>query len=197
MQTDTQNPVNRAAATPRIAPLSPPYETATDEALNKLMPPGMPPLGLFRTMAKNPELLKNLAANGALVFRSSSLTPLHRETLIQRTCANCGAEYEWGVHAAIFGERVGLTGERLAATVRGDRNTACWTEDEALLIEFADSLHAKSTIDDVLWAHMAKYWNEAQMMELAVVAGFYHAISYTIAVARVQREDFAPAFPKA
>jgi 4-carboxymuconolactone decarboxylase len=180
---------------PRIAPLSPPYPPATDEALKKMMPPGMPPLKLFRTVAKNPELLRNFAANGALIYRNSNLEPLHRELVIQRTCALCGADYEWGVHAALFGERVGLAGERLAATVSGDQRSACWTNAEALLVEFADSLHARSAIADDLWERMRVNWSEAQLMELAALAGFYHTVAYVIGVARVAREDFAPGFP--
>jgi alkylhydroperoxidase family enzyme len=190
MQADTAN-------TPRIAPLSPPYAPETDEALKKMMPPGMPPLRLFRTVAKNPELLRNLVSNGALIYRNSNLEPLHREIVIQRTCVLCDAEYEWGVHAALFGERVGLTGERLAATVTGDHRSACWSEAEALLIEFADSLHGRSAIGDDLWKRMRAYWSEAQLLELATLAGFYHSVAYVISVARVEREDFAPGFPGA
>jgi alkylhydroperoxidase family enzyme len=182
------------AEAPCIEPLSPPYALATAEALQKMMPPGMPPLKLFRTVAKNPELLRNFAANGALIYRNSNLEPLHREIVIQRTCARCGAEYEWGVHVALFGERVGLTGERQAATVTGDHRSACWTEAEALLIEFADSLHDRSAIADDLWRRMRAHWNEAQLMELATLAGFYHSVAYVISVARVEREEFAPGF---
>jgi len=186
-----------AIAAPRIAPLSPPYTPGTDEALKKMMPPGMPPLKLFRTVAKNPELLRNFVANGALIYRNSNLEPLHREIVIQRTCALCGAEYEWGVHAALFGERVGLGPERQAATVVGDHLSSCWNETEAQLIEFADSLHRRSAIGDDLWARMRAHWSEAQLMELAALAGFYHSVAYVISVARVEQEDFAPGFPRA
>src|SRR5580692_9084649 len=99
------------AKVPRVAPLAPPYDAATAEALKKMMPPGVAPLKLFLTAAKNPQLLKTMAANGALIYGRSGLAPLHREIVIQRTCSNCGAEYEWGVHAAFFAERVGLTKE--------------------------------------------------------------------------------------
>lgn len=198
MYAQTENPETETGASlPRIAPLNEPYDEATGEALKKLMPPGVAPLKLFRTAAKNAVLLKTLAANGALVYGKSGLLPLHREIVIQRTCANCGAEYEWGVHAAFFAERVGLDKARLQATVHGDRRSACWSAVEALLIEFADSLHVRSVIDDVLWARMAAHWNESQMMELAVLVGFYHSIAYLIAVARVEREGFAPGFPPA
>jgi hypothetical protein len=99
------------------------------------------------------------------------------------------------VHAALFGERVGLTGERQAATVSGDHRSACWNETEALLIEFADCLHGSSAIGDDLWERMRAHWSEAQLMELATLAGFYHSVAYVINVARVEREEFAPGFP--
>ncbi|HEV7760231.1 MAG TPA: hypothetical protein VGO78_14620 [Acidimicrobiales bacterium] len=28
-----------------------------------------------------------------------------REIVIDRTCARCGCQYEWGVHVAFFGDR--------------------------------------------------------------------------------------------
>ena len=37
----------------RITPLEPPYEPAVGELLDGMMPPGVPPIGLFRTFARN------------------------------------------------------------------------------------------------------------------------------------------------
>jgi alkylhydroperoxidase family enzyme len=186
---------NRSDANPRIAPLFPPYEPPIADALTKLMGGDREPLKLFRTVARNPALLGLLADSGRLVFRKSSLPALHRELIIQRVTARCGAEYEWGVHAAIFGEQVGLTGDRLRATVAGDHASTCWSPEEAMLIEFVDALHKRAAIDDDLWERMSRHWNEAQMLELAMLAGLYHAISFVINVAGVAREDYAPAFP--
>ena len=38
----------------RISPAEPPYEPTIAEALGRIMPPGLEPLVLFRTMARNP-----------------------------------------------------------------------------------------------------------------------------------------------
>ena len=43
---------------PRIAPAEPPYEPAIATELARIMPPGVPPLVLFRTMAKKPARLR-------------------------------------------------------------------------------------------------------------------------------------------
>ena len=187
---------NRSDITPRVAPLVPPYEPAIAELLTKLMGGDREPLKLFRTVARNPALLGHLADSGRLVFRQSSLPALHRELIIQRATARCGAEYEWGVHAAIFGEQVGLTGDRLRATVTGDRTSTCWSPEEAMLIEFVDALHERAAIDDDLWERMSRHWSDAQLLELTMLAGLYHAISFVINVAGVAREDYAPAFPQ-
>ena len=41
---------------PRIAPAEPPYEPQIAAAFERIMPPGVPPLVLFRTMAKSPRV---------------------------------------------------------------------------------------------------------------------------------------------
>ncbi|MFM0597873.1 MULTISPECIES: hypothetical protein [Paraburkholderia] len=38
----------------RITPVEPPFPPAIHEALEKIMPPGVPPLGLFTTIARDP-----------------------------------------------------------------------------------------------------------------------------------------------
>ncbi|MFL6653252.1 MAG: carboxymuconolactone decarboxylase family protein [Sulfurifustis sp.] len=183
-------------AVPRIAPLDPPYEPSIADALKKLMGKiDREPLKLFRTAAHSLALLRQLVDSGPLIYGKSGLPPLHRELIIQRTTARCGAEYEWGVHAVFFGDRVGLTGERLDATVIGDCRSACWSPEEALLIEFVDQLHERAAITDELWRRMSRHWSEAQMLELSMLAGLYHAISFVINVAAIEREDYAAVFP--
>ena len=106
---------------PRIAPLEPPYAPETEQWLRKWMPPdaGLEPLALFRTLAVHESLATRMRPLGAGILAHGLLDPRDRELMIHRTCARCGAEYEWGVHAAFFGPRVGLTDAQLAATVTG------------------------------------------------------------------------------
>src|SRR5207302_6072455 len=88
---------------PRIAPLSPPYEPDVATALAKWMPPGsaLEPLKLFRTLYQNPQLSSRMRPLGAgILGAQSSIDPREREIVIDRTCARCRCEYEWGVHVA-------------------------------------------------------------------------------------------------
>ena len=70
------------------------------------MPPGVPPLVLFRTMARSPRVFAKMFAGGLLDKGPLSLR--QREIVIDRTTARLGCEYEWGVHIAFFAERVGF-----------------------------------------------------------------------------------------
>ncbi|MGH9246619.1 MAG: carboxymuconolactone decarboxylase family protein [Acidimicrobiales bacterium] len=63
-----------------------------------------------------------------------SLTMRDRELLIDRTCARCGCEYEWGVHRAFFAERVGLTAEQIASLAQGEPTDPCWVDPRDRLL---------------------------------------------------------------
>src|SRR3954470_21225520 len=120
----------------RIAPAEPPYEPIIAEALNRIMPPGLEPLVLFRTMARSPRVFDKMFAGGLLDKGPLSLR--QREIVIDRTTARLGCEYEWGVHIALFAGRVGFTPEHVVATVSDDG--ACWAPDEQTLISVVDDL---------------------------------------------------------
>jgi len=66
----------------RIAPLDPPYDTETAAALQSIMPPGMEPLKLFRTQARNLRVFKRMVAGNLL--HKGSITLRERELLIRK-----------------------------------------------------------------------------------------------------------------
>jgi 4-carboxymuconolactone decarboxylase len=182
---------------PRIAPIEPPYEPATEEMLRRWMPPGsaIEPLALFRTLAIHDELMSRMRPLGAGILGHGLLAPRDRELVIDRTCARAGAEYEWGVHAVAFGEAVGLTEEQLAATAGGEADDPVWSSQDALLILLADQLHDSCELSDELWTSLSERFSEPQLLELIVTAGWYRLLSYVINSARVQLEPWARRFP--
>jgi 4-carboxymuconolactone decarboxylase len=120
-----------------------------------------------------------------------------REIVLHRTCARAGAEYEWGVHAVAFAERVGLTPEQLAATAAGAdaADDPSWSEQDALLIRLADELHDTNTVSDDLWADLATHYTDQQLLELIVTAGWYRTLGYVINAARIPVEAWSARFP--
>jgi alkylhydroperoxidase family enzyme len=181
--------------TARIAPLESPYSPAVQGALDRIMPAGVPPLTLFRTLAVNERVFLRVLAAGLLDRGSISLR--EREIVIDRTCARCGAEYEWGVHVAFFADRVGLTAPQVAATCAPEAEAGAFPERERLLLRLVDALHDGARVDDGLWAALRVEWSEPQLIELIALAGFYHLISFVANALRIPPEPYGARFPRA
>lgn len=180
----------------RIDPLSPPYEPAVAAQLERMMPPGVPPIALFRTFANNIAMMHAMSGWGGYeLSRNLSLSMRDREIVIDRTCARTGCEYEWGVHIAFFAERVGLTADQITSVTHGSAADPCWTDErDRLLLLAADALHDDADIDDDLFERLADQFDDAQLLDLFMLCGWYHAISYAANGARVGLEDGAPRF---
>jgi len=182
--------------TPRIAPLEPPFEPAEEEQLRAMMPPGVPPIALFRTFVRNPPMTAAMQPWGRhQLGRSLAVGLREREIVIDRTCARCGCEYEWGVHVAFFAERAGLDAAQVRSLTHGGPADPCWVEGrERLLIRLVDELHDRSDVSEALWQELQSQYDVAQLLDLLLLCGWYHAISFTARAARVPLEDGAPTF---
>ncbi len=183
---------------PRIAPLAPPYEPEVAIALAKWMPPdsALEPLKLFRTLYHNQEMSSRMRPLGAGILGAhSSLDPREREILIDRTCARCRCEYEWGVHAAVYGKACGLSRAQLEDTASGSVAQELWSERESLLIKLVDELHETATLSNEVWEQLVANWSIAQILEVIIIVGWYHLISFVANTAQVEQEPWATRFP--
>lgn len=180
----------------RISPVEPPYDAETEELLTALMPPGVPPIRLFRTFVNNPSMTAAMRGWGGYeLSKKHSLTMRQREIVIDRTCARCGCEYEWSVHIIFFADRVGLTADQIASLTHGGSTDPCWTDAaEQALIDTVDALHHHSDVDDDLWQRLAAEFDDAQLLDLFLLCGWYHAISFAANASHVALEDHAPRF---
>jgi alkylhydroperoxidase family enzyme len=183
------------STTPRVEPVTPPYAPDLQAVFDKIMPPGVPPLSLFTTLARVPRIYERFRAGSLLDRGPVSLR--HREIVIDRTCARCGCAYEWGVHVAFFGERVALSPQQIRATVRGDANDPAWSGEESLLIRLVDELHDSADISSQLWSDLAKTFSLEQLFELIALVGFYHTVSFFANGTRLRAESFAATPPEA
>src|SRR5215475_7776270 len=119
----------------RISPIEPPYEPAVDEQLRSMMPEGVEPIALFRTFVRNLPMTTAMSGWGGYeLSRQLSLSLRDREIVIDRTCARCGCEYEWGVHVAYFARRAHLSSAQVASLTSGGPADACWTSGRDRLL---------------------------------------------------------------
>lgn len=181
---------------PRIQPLEAPFPEAVAPVVASMMAPGVPPIGLFRTFAKNlPMAMAMRSWGGYELSKALSLSMRDREIVIDRTCARCGCEYEWGVHVAFFAERAGLSSAQVASLTVGGPDDACWTDErDRVLIDAVDSLHDSSDLPDALWDRLRSMLDERQVLDLLMLTGWYHAISFAARAGRITLEPGAPRF---
>lgn len=179
--------------TERITPAQPPFSAEIQSSLDGLMR-GRPPLVLFTTLARDPRLFQKFFAAGLL--DRGNLTPRQREIVIDRTTALCKSEYEWGVHISAFASHVGLDDAQIASLAKGGSGDGCWTDDERLLLNLCEQLHADCAIDDSLWLALKRAFTDEAIIELLMLAGFYRTVSYLTNALQLPLESGAARFPK-
>jgi hypothetical protein len=184
---------------PRIEPLTPPWDEETAAVLARWMPPGassVPPLALFRTIARHPMLRDRMRPLGSGLLAHGHLPARVRELLILRSCARCGARYEWGVHVTAYSQTAGLGADVVTATALATPGAVAMAVDEdAIVMRLADELHDSATLSDASFELARARWGEDGVLEIAAVVGFYHLISFLLRVAGTPEEPWAAAFP--
>jgi alkylhydroperoxidase family enzyme len=151
-----------------------------------------PPINLFKLFARNRAMAEAMTHWGSYeLSKRLTLSMRQRELVIDRVTARCGAEYEWAVHIAHFGPRVELTDEQITSLTWGSPADPCWPADERALLTAVDELHDTCDLSDATWTVLSL--RDEQRLDLLLLAGWYHAISY---VARAARVPFEPGRPR-
>ena len=176
----------------RLAPLAPPYAPEIQQQFDRIMR-GAPPLLLFRTIARSPRAWEKFSAGGLL--DRGPLTLREREIVIDCTCARTDCEYEWGVHIEAFAAAARLTDEQVRATVLGEATDSCWSVAEQALLSAVDALHARATLSDAEFAALSAHYDEAQILEIMLLCGFYRTVSYLANGLALPLEESAARFP--
>jgi alkylhydroperoxidase family enzyme len=158
-----------------------------------------PPIALFKVFARRPDRARAIHGWGSYYLsRRSALTLRHRELVIDRTTALCGAEYEWGIHIAMFAAKVDLTDAQVRSLTAGGPGDDCWTDPaDRAVIAAVDALHARNDLTDDEWAALVTAVGEDGAVDLMLVCGWYHAISYVARAGRLAPEPGTPTFRSA
>jgi alkylhydroperoxidase family enzyme len=176
----------------RIAPVTPPFAEEVQKSFDIIMPDGKAPINIFKTMARNPRVLSRMLKGGLLDRDSTSIA--ERELVILRVCGICQAEYEWGVHVEIFSGKAELTQPQIKDTYAEAMDPSLWSKPQQFLIQMVDELHNDATISAELWRLLIDIYEEEQLVELVMLAGLYHAVSFVVNAFHVEKEVHAPRF---
>ncbi len=157
------------------------------------MPAGAEPLLLFRTLATSPRAWTKFAA-GSLLDKGP-LPLREREIVIHRTAARCRCGYEWGIHAALFAERVGLNPDQLRSTAAESVDGAVWSEAEAVLLETVDALIDRKRLDTEEYERLSRHFSPDQILEIVQLVAFYHGVALICGVLDLAPEPGTPKLP--
>lgn len=177
---------------PRIPPLEPDEQ---DEQARELLAgaaaPGVPASNIFATLVRHPGLFRKWMPFGGKLL-TGKLPARERELLILRTGWRCRSEYEWGQHVLI-GRAAGLT-DADVSRIKDGADAPGWDPFDAALLRAADELHDDGCISDATWATLSSRYDERQLIEVPMVVGQYHLVSFTLNSLGVQREPGVPGF---
>ena len=153
------------------------------------------PLNIFRTLGHHPALLKRFNVLGGAFIAQGLLPAREREIVILRVGWNCRAIYEFGQHT-IMGRDAGLTDAEIAS-LASTRALGDWSADDHALIALADELCADDCASEATFAALRRRWNDAELIELVMLAGFYRMVSGFLNTFGVQPEAGLPGWPSA
>ncbi len=177
---------------PRIPPLAP--EDRDDQAkelLAGVAVEGASASDIFATFVRHPGLFRRWLPFGGKLL-AGKLPARDRELLILRTGWHCQAEYEWGQHV-LLGQGVGIDAADVERIKQGP-DADGWNDFDATLLRAADELHGDACITDATWASLSERYDNRQLIEVPMVVGHYHLVSFTLNSLGVQREPGVPGF---
>jgi alkylhydroperoxidase family enzyme len=179
-------PMERQAAItgrpPRIAPLAPgeigPEGAEIVRSLRAAA--GLPDTAevpeIVATMLLHPRLYRCHTAIGAELLGGGALSLRQRELAVLRTGWLCGAPFEWGEHVGI-GKRAGLSAAEIERLTQGAEASG-WNDDDRAIVQAAEELHRDAMISDPVWAVLAGFLDERQLIELVYLIGHYTKVAF-------------------
>lgn len=183
-------------ASPRLSLIDPVDDAVgadLAETLQKTIVKAGRPLNIFRTLGHHPALLKRFNVLGGAFLAGGLLPAREREIVILRVGWNCRSVYEFGQHT-VMGRDAGLSEAEIAAltTVRALHP---WSADDEALIAMADELCGDDCVSDATFAALRDRWNDAELVELVALAGFYRMVSGILNALGVEPEPGLPGWP--
>ena len=179
---------NRSA---RIGQAASPLPVDIQNAIAAVML-GNDPLVLFTTLARDRRLFVKFFNSGLL--DRGHLTIRQREIVIARVTAQCGTEYEWGVHIAAYGAKAGFSERQIASLLGTGASDENWSDEDRVLIRLCDRLHESCAVDDEMWDSLKSYHSEEAIIELLMLAGCYRMVGCLVDGLGLPLEPNAPRF---
>jgi AhpD family alkylhydroperoxidase len=142
------------------------------------------PPNIFTTLARHRRLFRPWLRFAGRLMPGGKLPRADTELLILRTAHNCGCEYEWRHHERL-GRRAGLTPDQIEQVRTGSLQQG-FSERQLALLQAADQLHERRSLEDEVWERLRPILSDAELIELCMLVGHYEMLAMTLNTLRVQ-----------
>lgn len=143
-------------------------------------------LNIFRAMSHSPEAMRRFMKLGSYFLEEGKLDAALRELAILRAGVECRSPYEYSQHIA-FGRRAGLTD----AQIRGvaEPYVGLFEPRQMAVIAYAGELSRDARVSDATHDAVAAFMNDEEIVELAMVIGFYNLVSRVLNALQVDVDE--------
>jgi alkylhydroperoxidase family enzyme len=148
---------------------------------------------IMTTLVRHRRLFRRWSPFGGVLL-TGTLPARDRELMILRTGWLCQSPYEWGQHVRLARE-AGLSDAEIRRVVDGAEAPG-WSDFERTLLRAADELHEDACITDTTWAALSAVYTVEQLIEVPMLVGQYHLVSFALNSLGVQREAGVVGLPE-
>ncbi|MEQ5790762.1 carboxymuconolactone decarboxylase family protein [Muricauda sp. NFXS6] len=171
-----------------IPPLELPLDKEVQELMDWIFPKEIPSPNLYRILAKNPSLFRDLIESRFIgptgVFDKKRLDPRTRELLILRTCRANNNRYEYALHRMTISQKMGLLPEQITDIWNHSPDPGLWNDRDLSLFELVDRLTAREDTPASLHGRLSGHFSESELIDIVLLIGFYTSVSMLVAFSR-------------
>jgi 4-carboxymuconolactone decarboxylase len=141
------------------------------EIFGKITKNGARVINLYRTLAYNPEVMRDFLKLGNTLLSKTELEPRLRELIILRIASVTGSRYEWTQHQALA-MQVGVTAEKATAVTNWNGSKVFIPEERAAL-RYADVLAGNEKVSDEIFGELRRLFTDKVIVEMTAAIGYW------------------------
>lgn len=178
----------------KMEPLGHPLEDDLQKEMDKIFPLPIPSPNLFRIIAKNEALFKEMVETKFIgktgLYDKKRLNPLLREKIIMRVCVSTKNDYEFALHAETISQQMGMTVEQIKDIKNTGLNKNLWTEEDIILFDLIDNLIQHNPISEDLFGNVSKHFDEKQILDIVFLIGLYNGVAMMVSFTKPEFDNY-------
>ncbi len=147
---------------------------------------GTAPPNLFRTLGRQRRLFRGWLRFAGRLMPGGTLPRRETELVILRVAHLRGCDYEFDHHARL-GRRAGVGPDDVERVRSGPAGG--WSARERAMLAAADALLADRDVDDATWTELRRHCDDAEAIELCLLASHYDMLAAVIRTLRIQPDS--------